>query len=128
MSRGARRAVLRSLAPVAMMAAIFYLSAQPGGDPLAWWEIVLRKLGHVAGYAALALLWAWALAPAVRRAWRPALAIAVLYAVTDEYHQTFVEGRRSAAVDVALDAVGATAAALVIRQAAETKRAHSNRA
>ena len=109
---------MRSLAPLAMMAAIFYLSGQTGGEELAWWEVVLRKLGHFGGYAALALLWSWALAPAVRRPLPWALAIAVLYAISDEYHQTFVEGRHGTALDLSIDAVGAFAGALFARWAA----------
>jgi VanZ family protein len=106
--------VVRSLAPLALMGAIFVLSSQTGGDPLPWWEVTLRKLAHFGGYAALALLWAWALAPEVSRPLLPGVAIAVLYAVSDEYHQSFVEGRRGTAVDVAIDALGATAAAVLI--------------
>ena len=106
---------MRSLIPLALMGAIFLLSAQPGGDPLAWWEVLLRKLGHFGGYAALALLWSWALAPAMRRPLPWALAIAVLYGVSDEYHQTLVEGRRGTALDVSIDALGAVAGTLFAR-------------
>ena len=68
MSAGRPRAVVRVLAPLAMMGAIFYFSSQPfDGPDLAWWEVAVRKLGHVAGYAALTGLWWWALLGEVRR-------------------------------------------------------------
>jgi VanZ family protein len=95
------------------MAAIFYLSAQPfTGPELAWWEVALRKLGHLGGYAALAALWAWALAPWLRprAAIALAVALAVAYAVTDEWHQTFVDGRHGSPLDVGIDALGAAIA------------------
>ena len=135
------------LAPLAMMAAIFYLSGQPGGEELAWWEVALRKLGHFGGYALLCLLWAWALVPALGRSAIPAaVAISILYAASDEFHQTFVDERSGTPADVALDALGALTAAAVLRwhlrrrqrEAARTergkdagspaKRAHLNRA
>ena len=45
------RALLRSIAPLLLMGVIFYFSAQTstGGHP--WWDVILRKLGHVTGYA-----------------------------------------------------------------------------
>jgi VanZ family protein len=36
----------------------------------------------------------------------PALTLAVLYAVTDEFHQGFVVGRTHLPVDVGIDATG----------------------
>ena len=55
-----RSAPVRVLAPLAMMAAIFYFSAQPfDGPELAWWEVAIRKLGHIAGYVVLTYLWWW---------------------------------------------------------------------
>jgi len=108
--------VLRSLAPLVLMGAIFYLSAQPAGADLAWWEVGVRKLGHFGGYAVLTLLWTWALAPRLRRRALPvAVAIAVLYAVSDEYHQSLVDGRAGTARDVLIDAFGACVAALAVR-------------
>lgn len=103
------------LAPLAMMAAIFYFSAQPfDGPELAWWEVALRKLGHVAGYAVLTGLWWWALVGAVHRPLALAAAISLAYAATDEYHQTFTENRHGAPADVAIDAVGVAIACLLI--------------
>jgi VanZ family protein len=90
-----------------MMAAIFFFSAQPyDGPDLAWWEVVARKLGHVTGYALLTGAWWWALHGLVPRplAWAAALSFA--YACSDEYHQTFVDGRTGKALDVGIDSVG----------------------
>ena len=88
------------------MGLIFYLSSQPADRASAWWDVVLRKLGHVTGYAVLTALWAWALSGVVRRPLLVAAAIALAYACTDEFHQTFVETRHGTPVDVGIDAIG----------------------
>jgi VanZ family protein len=97
-------AVLRYGPPVALMGLIFFLSAQPDlSSGLGGWDLVLRKLAHMTEYALLFVLWRRALPAASPWA---AAAIAVGYAITDEFHQTFVEGRHGAPVDVLIDAVG----------------------
>ncbi len=98
-----RRSALATWGPVVLWAAvIFAFSSMPSGThDLAWWELLLRKLAHVTEYAILAALLCRAL-----RSVLPAVAIASLYAVSDEVHQTFVEGRLGTPRDVAIDLVG----------------------
>ncbi len=101
------------------MALIFYLSAQPDlGTGLGTWDTVLRKLAHMAVFGALWLLW-WR-AFRLRRA-ALAVAITLAYAVTDEVHQSFVEGRHGAVSDVAIDALGVGLAGLVVVLAARRR-------
>ena len=104
----------RALAPLALMALIFYLSAQPSVGPElpAWTRIV----AHFTEYAVLATLWLWALYPALGpRALAVAAGISILYAISDEYHQSFVEGRDSDPLDVIIDAAGVAAALLLAK-------------
>lgn len=109
-------AVARSLAPLALMALIFFLSAQPDLDSgLGIWDTVLRKLAHFSEYCALTLLWAWALRPVSGRAVPLAATIALLYAATDEYHQSFVADRAGTPVDVAIDALGVMVGITLLR-------------
>jgi VanZ family protein len=98
------------------MLLIYVLSAQPklpqAPGPL--WDVLLKKAAHLAEYAILfALLWrAWAARP---RRFSPlglAWLLTVLYAASDEFHQTFVPGRNGSAWDVLVDGMGATLAAL----------------
>jgi VanZ family protein len=100
------------------MALIFLLSDQPSLDSgLGWIDTVGRKLLHFGEYALLCFLW-WRLLRTVapsRRAALIAFAIASLYAATDEFHQSFVEGRHGTPVDWAIDSAGAAAAAVVLR-------------
>ena len=105
-----RRTALSLWLPVVVWAAvIFAFSSVPSlGTGLGTWDLVLRKLAHVSEYALFGLL----LARAVRR---PAVAVVLAgaYAVTDEVHQTFVEGRHGAPLDVAIDTAGALVGVLV---------------
>ena len=98
------------LPPIAVMAVIFALSAMPSDDVdrgLAY--LLLRKAAHFTEYALLAALWWRALRSRVTEstALLAALAIAVGYAITDEIHQTFVDGRTGSPVDVLIDTAGA---------------------
>jgi VanZ family protein len=91
------------------MALIFALSAQPDlNSGLGAWDTILRKLAHMAAFGLLWLLWERAL----RRPFA-ALAIALAYAVSDEFHQSFVSGRHGSSWDVAIDAAGIGVAVLL---------------
>ena len=107
------------------MGAIFYFSAQQSVGP----ELpsFTRVIAHFSEYAILAALWAWALGPAfgARAIWVAAV-ICALYAVSDEYHQRFVEGRDSDIVDVITDWAG-IAFALWAVSAWSARRAASRR-
>jgi len=96
--------------PLAVMALIFALSATPDlSSGLGAWDFALRKLAHITIYA---VLW---LALARATDWRRpvlATAVAIVYAISDEYHQSFVEGRHGTPVDVAIDTLGMALAAL----------------
>jgi VanZ family protein len=110
-----RAAIWRALAPLALMGLIFYLSAQPAGEELSAWEVALRKIGHLGGYALLTGLWVWALVGVVRRPLLWAVAIAFLYACSDEWHQSFVETRNATPLDVLIDSAGIALAAAAIQ-------------
>ncbi len=84
--------------------------------------VVFRKCAHLTEYAILALLvwrarrkvfwhedgaWHWSAAG-------EALWVAVLYAATDEFHQTFIPSREGCLRDVFIDSSGAVAGLLVL--------------
>jgi VanZ family protein len=106
------------LPPLLLMGLIFFLSAQPSLDSgLGWADTVGRKLVHFGSYALLCFLW-WRLLRTgmpSRRAALVALLISSVYAATDEYHQSFIEGRHGSPIDWAIDVAGAGAAALALR-------------
>ena len=107
-----RQFLWRWLPPLAWMGLIYYLSAQPdlphAPDPSL--DTVLKKTAHALVYGMLAWLYLRALSPRVRdRTILRLLAVglAVAYALSDEYHQTFVPGRNGRVLDVVVDGVGA---------------------
>jgi VanZ family protein len=107
--------------PLALMGLIFFLSAQPDlSTDLGLLDYLLRKLAHMTEYGLLLFL-LWRPLREVgseRSALVAAFAIGVLYAASDEWHQSFVDGRHGTPVDVAIDAVGMTVAVLLIRRRA----------
>ena len=77
--------------------------------------LVVRKCAHVTEFAVFTML-LWRAASetvwkqSVEWSWKVALFAgtgAVLFAISDEIHQSFVPGRQGAAMDVVIDAVGA---------------------
>lgn len=91
------------------MLAIFLFSSQPSDKlpDFAWADRIVKKGGHMLGYGLLALTYwhgfGW------EKGRRPlAWLLAVLYAGTDEFHQSFVAGRNPSVWDVLLfDNLGA---------------------
>ena len=99
------------LPPLVWMAVIFVLSGTPSDEipKVEGWDVLLKKGGHMVAYAMLTVLLLRALethTPTRKAAWL-AVGIAVLYAMTDEYHQTFVPGRKGTGIDILVDTAGA---------------------
>lgn len=107
------RAIWRFGPPLALMALIFYLSAQADlNSGLGVWDTIGRKIVHFTIFGALWWLWDRALHhdhPLI------AAVITVAYAISDEYHQTFVDGRVGSPRDVLIDSAGVLAAWLLSR-------------
>ena len=106
------------LPPLVVMGAIFFLSAQPSSGSHTVLEWILRKLAHVTEYAVLTLCWWRALSGlrvsgTNRRRVLLAVCLALAYSASDEFHQTFVSGRHGTPVDVLIDSVGITIAAVI---------------
>lgn len=110
--------------PLALMAVIFWFSAQPDLDSgFGLVDFIGRKLVHAGEYALLCVLWWRALRTTTspRRALVAAAAISIAYSITDELHQSTVDGRHGTPVDVLIDSFGAMLAALLLHRA----RAHA---
>ncbi|WP_422484695.1 VanZ family protein [Gudongella sp. DL1XJH-153] len=123
---------------LAWMAIIFYLSSQQAADSnqlstgitkiivdlisgvfpglapqVQWLNHIVRKNAHFIAYFILGLLQINALyvnGLGGRKAFITALAICFLYAVSDEFHQTFVPGRSGELRDVIIDSMGSLTA------------------
>lgn len=82
-------------------------------------QFLVRKAAHVSEYAVLAALLYRALANTILMG-RALLSAAIVllvcgfYAITDEFHQSFVPSRTASARDVVIDSVGALAGLLIV--------------
>jgi VanZ family protein len=110
--------ILRWVAVVLWAGVIFVLSAIPSlASPFApFYDFVLRKLAHMGVYAILMVLLFRALqghTDSKRHALLLAALLAVLYSLSDEWHQTFVAGRYGSFRDVWIDILGIVAGYLL---------------
>ncbi len=74
-------------------------------------DLLIKKGSHATGYALLALSYFYALRflpKNLQKAWL----LAILFAVSDEFHQSFVAGRHASWADVLIDGGGAALALL----------------
>ena len=118
------RIVSRFAPPLLLMGVIFFLSAQPDlNSGLGSWDTILRKLAHMAVFGLLWFLWWRALAYDPNR--RISVLITIAYAVTDELHQTTVDGRHGAPADVLIDSAGIALAMLVVHVHGRRRRSDS---
>ena len=103
------RIVLRWLPALLVMFTIFVFSSQSSAElpDFDWADRLVKKGGHMVGYALLALSY-WRALGYRREKWWQAWSLALFYAVTDEYHQSFVSGRSSSVWDIVIfDNLGA---------------------
>jgi VanZ family protein len=107
--------VARWLAVAGWMGMIFFFSSQSQlpspPDPLA--NLIFKKGSHFVVYAVLAVLFSRALPPG-RGAWALSWVLTVLYAASDEWHQSFVPGRHPQGTDILIDAAGAATGLLIL--------------
>ena len=100
-----------------MMAAIFTFSSMPATllPDFGVYDFLVKKSGHAIGYAMLGLAYYYALPSRLASGyrWVIALLMAVLFALSDEFHQSFVLGRTSSLRDVMIDGASAALALTV---------------
>jgi VanZ family protein len=94
---------------------LLWLSPSMSYQSISAIHLVIRKMGHITEYAILAALLWRALrgtfsALSRRMISLCAFAIAVAFAASDEFHQSFVPSRTATLHDVFIDCVGATLA------------------
>ena len=97
---------------------IFWLSSIPDLESGLEQDFILRKIAHILEYAILTFLLLRVFStqgPMTRDSCRSgltskilmlAIIFALFYALTDEYHQTFVFGRQGTLKDVGIDSIG----------------------
>jgi len=92
-----------------MMGVIFWFSAHSADElpNFDWADAIVKKSGHMVGYGLLAFTYWYGLGMDKQKRWLAWL-LAVLFALTDEFHQSFVLGRHPSIWDVMIfDNLGA---------------------
>lgn len=116
-----KRSVRDWLPVILWCSLIFYLSSVPNlKTELGTWDTILRKIAHMVEYAVLFLLVRRAIGnsftrlPAARTVLL-AFVFSVVYAASDEFHQSFVPTRGPSVADVGIDVLGVIAGFAVFR-------------
>ena len=99
---------------------IFYLSSIPylKTSLETFWDTILRKIAHMVEYSIFFLL----LARAMKKPLIWPIILSILYAISDEFHQSFVPGRAMALVDICFDAAGVLIGYLVQKNLLTNKK------
>jgi VanZ family protein len=100
---------------------ILWLFPNTSPETLAVVHFIMRKIAHFTEYAILGFLAARAFRtsprPAISQRWfLICVTLVVVYALTDEYHQTFVPSRTASIFDSLIDMAGGLTALIVIRK------------
>ncbi len=105
--------IVEQWAPSILLMALIYCASDlpasripelPKGDD------VLKKGGHALGYGLLALAYLRGLGPHQKKVLIKSALLTVLFAVSDEWHQTSTPGRTPSWRDVGFDMIGAAIA------------------
>ncbi|NUM25141.1 MAG: VanZ family protein [Candidatus Buchananbacteria bacterium] len=107
-----RQIIFWWLATLLWFGVIYYFSNQPDlkSQFLPSWDLVLRKIAHLAEFFVLAYLFFRAYQSVGFSKIKSlifALMFSVLGAVFDEWHQSFISGRVASITDILIDSIGA---------------------
>ena len=110
-----------------LLRAVRWLFPNVRDESLAVFHLLVRKAGHLTEYAIFATLAARAFRGSshdlLRRHWFwVSLLLAIAYALTDEFHQSFVPSRTASIYDSMIDSVGALIALTIIWLRHQTAR------
>jgi hypothetical protein len=91
---------LHWLPAITVMVDIFGFSSIPSREMpnFGFWDLIVKKSAHVLGYGILAATYWYGLGFSKGR-WRFAFLFAMIFAIMDEYHQSFVPGRHPSWLD-----------------------------
>lgn len=107
------------LPPIIWAVVIFSFSSYPTvqASQIMWQDFIVKKSFHIIEYAIFATLFYRALKESGierEKAGIYSLVITIIYGVTDEFHQSFTQGREAKARDVIFDTIGGLLAIYVI--------------
>ena len=111
---------------------VLWLFPNTSPETLAVVHFIMRKIAHFTEYAILGFLAARAFRtsprPAIRQRWFLICAtLIIVYALLDEYHQSFVPSRTASIFDSFIDMAGGLTALLIVRKrAADSTHVHGS--
>jgi VanZ family protein len=119
MESGMKKFLIYWLPPILWAGGIFYLSSISGlaSDMSVFWDVFWRKLAHATEFGIFNLLLfraLWGHKMKINKAIILSFILAVLYAISDEWHQSFVPNRECRWQDVAQDSLGAAATFFIL--------------
>jgi VanZ family protein len=93
--------IIRWLPSLVLMSIIFLMSATPSASipNYGFWDTIVKKGGHMTGYGLLAVSYWFGFGFDTKKGWLAWL-LAVVYAASDEFHQSFTPGRHPSIVDI----------------------------
>jgi VanZ family protein len=103
------RAFFLRWGPTLVMMVLIYVASSIPSEQMpnaGSWDTLFKKGGHMLGYALLGISIRYGVGETGRRAYLTALVGCLLYALSDEYHQSFTPGRNSSIIDVGVDLIG----------------------
>ncbi len=111
------RFISRWLPAVLVMGAIFFFSSISAKEMPVFgvWDLIVKKSGHMLGYALLGIAYMRGINSRMWWAYLAAVLGVLIYALSDEFHQSFVPGRDSSLIDVGIDTAGAVLGMLCLR-------------
>ncbi len=115
-----KKIVVYWLPPLVWMGLIYFLSSfhKLQASPVSWQDFVIRKTAHFLEFAVLFVLYNRGLAKStqlpIKKRLFLTLALAIGYAMTDEFHQTMVSGRTGRFFDIGVDSLGAVGGLLFV--------------
>lgn len=98
---------------------IFTFSAQPTIQTSAvdWQDFFVKKTAHFIEYAILTGLFIYSLSRTTRLGWSRiiflSIFVSISYAISDEFHQSFVPGREARVRDILIDSFGSLSVGLL---------------
>lgn len=113
--------IIKYWLPVAVWAIIifsFSTMTVPSSSEIFWKDFIVKKTAHLIEYGILAVLLYRAFLGYEKTkitALVLSLLITVVYAASDEFHQSFVSGREGRLRDVIIDTIGASGALYIAR-------------
>lgn len=115
-----KKLVIYWLPVVLWMGLIYFLSSfhKLQASPVGWQDFIVRKTAHFLEYAILFVLTCRGLnftsGMSFRKKLLTSLIVTILYALSDEFHQTKVNGRTGKFLDIWVDSLGAIGGLLFV--------------